>query len=159
MMIQRVQSIYLLLTLICLSVVTFGSNLISYLSSSARFDVSVMGVEEFNLQTGESIDFNAFYGYAVTGGLMILALAVLLSFKSLPRQFKLGRMLFFTYFIVLISFIVLSYVAQDSISKDITSKELGLGFAFLVMGLPFSFLANVGIKKDKKLIDSLNRLR
>jgi hypothetical protein len=39
------------------------------------------------------------------------------------------------------------------------SQELGLGYLFFIAGLPFSFLALIGVKKDKNLLDSLNRLR
>ena len=38
-------------------------------------------------------------------------------------------------------------------------QELGLGYIFFIAGLPFSFLALIGVKKDKNLLDSLNRLR
>ena len=42
---------------------------------------------------------------------------------------------------------------------DETKRELGLGFFLFVLGFPFCFLAQLGIKRDKKLLDSLNRLR
>jgi hypothetical protein len=45
------------------------------------------------------------------------------------------------------------------LSADETKRELGLGFFFFVLGFPFCFLAQLGIKRDKKLLDSLNRLR
>jgi hypothetical protein len=158
-MIQRVQSIYLALTIICLSLVTFGSHLISFITPEVRFDITSNAIIEKTLDAQQTIDTDSILGYLVTGGLLLMAIITLLSFKSLTRQFRLGRMLFLTYTVVLISFVLLFYLGQDLISKEITRKELGTGFIFLVIGLPFSFLANVGIKKDKNLIDSLNRLR
>ena len=45
------------------------------------------------------------------------------------------------------------------LSAGETKRELGLGFFLFVLGFPFCFLAQLGIKRDKKLLDSLNRLR
>ncbi|MGB1518015.1 MAG: hypothetical protein ACPG8K_02815 [Crocinitomicaceae bacterium] len=47
---------------------------------------------------------------------------------------------------------------QDRFAESVT-RELGIGFLLFVLGFPFIFLANVAIKRDKKLLDSLNRLR
>jgi len=36
---------------------------------------------------------------------------------------------------------------------------MGLGFILFVAGFPFTFLANTGIKRDRNLLKSLDRLR
>ena len=45
------------------------------------------------------------------------------------------------------------------LDEETASREMGLGFLLFVVGFPFTFLANTGIKRDKKLLDSLDRLR
>ena len=159
-MIQRVQSLYLLLCLICLSVVIAGSNIVSYLSETSRFDLYSYGIARHAIDGGfKEADLRYMPWYFIALGLAILTLATLLSYKNLKRQMKFGRMLFYTYFAVLISAIVLIYLGEDYMGAIIEKRELGLGFIFLVAGFPFTFLANTGIKRDKKLLDSLNRLR
>jgi len=59
----------------------------------------------------------------------------------------------------LISVMVFFYIGDSQVLNDITSREMGMGLIFLIIGFPFVFLANTGINRDKKLLDSLNRLR
>ncbi len=75
------------------------------------------------------------------------------------RQFKLGRMVFGIYFLMLVSVILLSSFGDYLIDTETTSREMGLGFILFVAGFPFTFLANTGIKRDKQLLESLDRLR
>ena len=60
---------------------------------------------------------------------------------------------------MLVSVIVLSIVGDKLIDAETTSREMDLGFFLFVCGFPFTFLANTGIKRDKKLLESLDRLR
>ena len=82
-----------------------------------------------------------------------------MSYKNIKRQLKWVRSLTFLYFIIVIASMVYFYVGGKVFFKGEFTMELGLGYALLVAGLPFCFLAQLGIKKDKKLLDSLNRLR
>jgi hypothetical protein len=158
-MIQRIQTIYLLISLICLGFVSFGMNIFSYLGEKSRYDISAFGVDEIDLANGSLINGDSSLMCIIGFGLMLVGLATLLSFKNLKRQFKFGRMFFFTYLMVLLTTMSLIYAGESYIAKDITGRELDLGFFLLVLGFPFTFLANTGIKRDKKLIESLDRLR
>ena len=60
---------------------------------------------------------------------------------------------------MLVSVIILSIFGDSLLNVSISHREMGLGFFLFVSGFPFSFLANTGIKRDKKLLDSLDRLR
>ena len=55
--------------------------------------------------------------------------------------------------------IIFYYAGGGIIKEGEYVRELGLGYALLIAGFPFCFLAQLGIKKDKKLLDSLDRLR
>lgn len=158
-MIQRIQSVYLFITLICLGFVSFGTPIFSYLSTTMRYEIDAFGVTQTAEADGSFVDFDAFPGYLVGIGLMLIALVTLISFKDLKRQHRFGRMLFYTYFIVIASVIVLINFGSDRVAADISGREMALGFFLLVIGFPFVFLANTGINRDKKLLDSLNRLR
>lgn len=158
-MIQRIQTVYLVITITCLGLASFWSEIFAYLSEKARYGVDAFGVTETTIKGEKFVNHEGFPGYLIGIGLMLIAIVTLISFKDLKRQHKFGRMLFYTYFIVVASLLVLINFGSGQVASDITGKEMGLGFLFLVAGFPFVFLANIGINRDRKLLDSLNRLR
>jgi glycopeptide antibiotics resistance protein len=82
-----------------------------------------------------------------------------MGYKNLKRQLKLVRTAFYIYLLLVITLIIFSSVGLSNFTNEPLKRELGLGFFLFIAGLPFVFLANLSIKRDKKLIDSLNRLR
>ncbi len=158
-MIQRIQTIYLLVSIICLSIVTFGSTLFSYVNETSKFEFSSYGILERSLESGEMISMNSYPMYISTISLILLCVLTMFSFKNLKRQYKLGRTTFYIYFLLLVILLVMAYFGKGLLNAEVDKRELGFGFILFVVGFPFVFLANVGIKRDKNLIDSLNRLR
>ncbi len=158
-MIQRIQTVYLLITLICLGIVSFGADMFSFLSTTTRYRTNSFGVYHEQFASGKLEHTDSFPGYLIGIGLMLITIVTIISFKDLKRQHRFGRMLFYTYFIVLTSVIIMINFGGSRIANDITGREMDLGFFMLVVGFPFVFLANTGINRDRKLLDSLNRLR
>lgn len=158
-MIQRVQTLYLGICIVLLSIVTFGSTVFSYVSETARYSFSSYGISTYDLDTGNLVDHQHFPFYLGTIALILFAFLCMMAYKDLKRQFKLGRTLFFLYFVMLVSVVLISIFGDSLLSEEVSKRELGLGFYLFVMGFPFTFLANTGIKRDKNLLDSLNRLR
>ena len=58
-----------------------------------------------------------------------------------------------------IGVLVLTMIGEQLIGTKLDAREMGLGFILFIAGFPFTFLANLGIKRDKRLLDSLDRLR
>lgn len=158
-MIQRVQSIYLGLVIILLSMVTVGTPLFSFVNESSRFTFNSWGITEFSVGDGEIIGTQSFPVYISLISLVLLSFMCLMAYKNLNRQFKLGRTVFFLYFLSLVAIFVLSLWGGSLLDVKTTSREMGLGYWLFIAGFPFSFLANIGIKRDKKLLESLDRLR
>ena len=158
-MIQRIQTLYLAIAIILLSLVTFGSTLFSFLNETSRYSFSTYGITEYSLENDSVIDTSNFPFYLGTGALILLCFLCIMSYKNLKRQFKLGRLIFGLYFLMLIVVILLSIFGDGLIDTEIISRENGLGLLLFIVGFPFTFLANTGIKRDKQLIDSLERLR
>jgi hypothetical protein len=158
-MIQRIQTVYLTITLICLGFVSFGTHMFSFLSTTMRYKVDAFGITQGAIADDKFVNHEGFPGYLIGIGLMLITLVTIISFKDLKRQHRFGRMLFYTYFVVLASVMVMINFGGTRISSDISGREMDLGFFLLVVGFPFVFLANTGINRDKKLLDSLNRLR
>ncbi|MFA7274128.1 MAG: DUF4293 family protein [Crocinitomicaceae bacterium] len=158
-MIQRIQSVYLFIAILCIGLVTFGKTLFTFLNDTLTLEISAFGVQQKEILVG-SPDYSAtFPAYLIGIGLMILGIATLFSFKNVTRQHRFGRLFFYAYFAVVLSVILFYYFGDEQIANGITRKHLNVGYFILVTGFPFTFLANTGINRDKKLLDSLNRLR
>jgi len=158
-MIQRIQTVYLAIVIILLSIVTIGSELFSYLNETSRFTFSSYGITEYSIESGDVIGTKTFPFFLGTAALALLSFVCLMSYKNLKRQYKLGRTIFGLYFLMLVTIIVLSTFGDKIIDIETPTRELGIGYMLFVAGFPFVFLANTGIKRDKKLLESLDRLR
>jgi len=139
--------------------VTFGSTLFSFLNEISRFSFGTYGIVEYSLENDKVIGTTSFPFFIGTIALILLCFLCIMSYKNLNRQFKLGRMIFGIYFLMLIVVVLLSYFGDSMLDAKTTSREMGLGFLLFVAGFPFTFLANIGIKRDKELLSSLDRLR
>ena len=87
--------------------------------------------------------------------LVLICLLTIFNYKNLKRQIMIARVTAVLYFLSIAIVIVNIYLIYSE-SKSISS---GFGFYLLIIGLSTSILAINSIKKDYKLIDSLNRLR
>lgn len=158
-MIQRIQTVYLAVAIILLTIVTLGTTLFSFVNETTRYSFNSYGIMKYNLSTNNLVSQQSFPFYLGTIALILLCFITLMSYKNLERQFKLGRTVFFLYFVMLMSVVLLSVLGDGMLEAETTGREMGLGFFLFVVGFPFTFLANTGIKRDKKLLDSLDRLR
>jgi hypothetical protein len=100
--------------------------------------------------------------------LMLLAVVVMFSYKNLKKQLNLSRLLFFMTLLYVLLHMFLAYFAlnyarpfiEELPLEDIAvSRTTHLGFYLICALLPFTYLAQLGIKRDYSLIKSLDRLR
>lgn len=99
--------------------------------------------------------------YSITIVLTVLAAATLFSFKNLRRQIKLGRLLFI-FNLILFGTSIFMYYLLKSHSLPNADEEIVqyyLGFYCICIAVAFSFLSNLGIRRDLKLIQSIDRIR
>lgn len=101
--------------------------------------------------------------YSIGILLAMLTTLTILSYKKLKRQIKLGRVLFVLNFLGFGTMLALYYLLRNETaglaeSYEVTN-ELGFGFYCIVIATAFSFLANIGIRRDIKLIQSIDRIR
>ena len=157
-MIQRIQTLYLAILILLVSIVSTGTSLFSFISETSKFTFSSFGITAFSLD-GKFIQTETFPIFVGTIALVLLSFLCLMSYKNINRQFKLGRLVFFIYFLSLLSIFLLSVFGDRLLDVSSSSREMGVGYYLFIAGFPFSFLANIGIKRDKKLLDSLDRLR
>ena len=151
-MIQRIQTIYLLLSIICLGLV-FTFPFATYSIGENAFEFNAFG---FNVNGNNQIKFPFYVSLALAIGLLVVTLS---QFKKRELQMKLGR---FNYLIILVT-VALSFINVRTIVDLFPNLEVqvsyGIGLFMPVAALAFLFLANRAIKNDDKLIKSIDRIR
>ncbi len=136
-MIQRIQTVYLIIVIILGAVVPF------FLSPwSDAFENKVFA-------DGPVLVLFAFFGSA------LLALIAILLFKNRKNQFVLNRLNMILNLFLLGFFVYRSL----SLSGETAVSEKGIGMLIPAFSIVFLVLANRAIKKDEDLVKSVDRLR
>lgn len=154
-MIQRVQSIWLLLasfTLICL----FFIPLITKSVNNTEYLLYIDG--HYPLIKGANTE-----GIAITpiGAMIINGIAVLLSLICI-FQFRnrvMQKRLIMIDMVLIIATAVLSTLNASLLPGGITGSSIHIGSSLFVLALLFCMLAIRGIRKDEQLLRSADRLR
>ncbi len=145
-MIQRIQTIFLILTAL-----VFAALFKVPFAISIRPSVQMLADGVFDVT-----DHPVLLGLTIGGGL--LALISIFQFRKRKVQLKLG------YFIIIMAILlpVIAFLLFTTASAD-TDPSLGvedqIGLFLPLAAILFSALANHFIKKDEKLVKSMDRLR
>ena len=136
-MIQRIQTLYLIVVILLGAVVPFFVNLWSDAEGNEIFAENEVFV---------SI---AFYAVAVLG------LAGIVLFKNRQNQFVVNRLN------MILNLFLLGFFVYRSLnlSGETLVSEKGIGMLIPVFSIVFLVLANRAIKKDEDLVKSVDRLR
>lgn len=144
-MIQRIQSLYLLLA----AAVSLGLPSVFYLWKN------ISGTEYFmmNLLTENEITIKIIPLLFITSGL--LSLVTIFLFKNRKRQFVVNR------FNILINLILLGVLIYHllTLSGEVQVSEKGIGATSPIIVIVLLVIANKAIKKDEDLVKSVERLR
>ena len=135
-MLQRIQSLYLLIAAICSGI----------LSSSTYLVIS-------DGTTYEIIDSPAYVFLFI--GSALLSLTSIFLYKSRQTQFVLGRLN------IILNFILLGLFVYRllNLPGEPANSEKGIGLLLPVFSIVLLVLANKAIKKDELLVKSVDRLR
>ena len=136
-MIQRIQTIYLLLTFIITGVLLFFIPL-------------------WTSNTGKDFYFMQDQVYTVLLSLStMLTIISIISYKKRQNQFVMGRLNIILNLILLGLFVYRSL----NLSGETTVSEKGIGMFLPIVAIVLLVLANKAIKKDEDLVKSVDRLR
>ena len=136
-MIQRIQSVYLLI------VVLLGAVLPFFLPVwSTEEGTSVFATDQFMIMT-------------VFGASAILALITIFLYKKRKLQISLGRLNIILNFILLGLFVYWSL----RVPGEMNISEKGIGMLLPIISIVFLVLANKAIMRDENLVKSVDRLR
>ena len=136
-MIQRIQSVYLLI----------AAGLSAGIIFLCHLWINIKG--DYVYAQDETVYFACFIGSSV------LSLISILNFKKRQLQFVLGRLNIILNFILLGLFVFRSL----NISGETDVSEKGIGMLVPVLSIVLLVLANKAIKKDEDLVKSVDRLR
>lgn len=161
-MIQRIQSIYLAVAIILLSVLSTGVTILEFAGKESVSKFSTFGLYWTNdiakNPTSEHADF-AFPFYIVSILLVLMLFVTLMGYKNLKRQLNLAKYTFLVYTLLSLALVIYSILAGEHLFSETVKTHFGIGYFLFLAGLPLTFLALKAIKKDKSLIDSVDRIR
>lgn len=143
-MIQRIQTIYLLLA----SLVSGGLIFVFNLWNTIKEKIFVVDLFSKDIVVLKAIPF-----MFITSSL--LSIGAIFLFKDRKLQFVLGRV------IILINLILLGLLIYLSLnlSGETMVSEKGIGMFLPVLAILLIVFANKAIKKDENLVKSVDRLR
>lgn len=154
-MIQRIQTVYFAVAALLVSVSLFGTDVFSFVQGEPYH------ASAYHFFKGtESVMKMDFWMLSVIQ--IIFALMIIFSFKMRHRQIFLGWILFLLNILSSAWMVLGANVKMMEVSKNLEAPQaLSFGFAFYIHAAAFIFvfLGIRAVRKDRKLIDSLNRLR
>ena len=137
-MLQRIQTIYLLLAFVVTGVLPFLIPL-------------------WKMANGKDYYFMQNQAYVVILGLSTtLSLLSIVSYKKRQNQFVIGRLNIILNLILLGLFV---YRSLNVSGETIAVSEKGIGMFLPIVAIVLLVLANKAIKKDEDLVKSVDRLR
>ena len=157
-MIQRIQSVYLFLSMLFLSVLLSGIAIVSFSNGESESVFSIFGLFRLDRESGFLHPDMAFPYYFFVILLILFHALTLFRFKKLKSQLKLAQYTFLVYVILGLALLIFALVGNEMALEGSTMKPASGLFLFLG-GIPFTFLAVRSIKKDKSSVDSIDRIR
>ncbi|MDM1396158.1 DUF4293 domain-containing protein [Myroides odoratimimus] len=138
-MLQRIQTVYLILVFIIMGVLPFF------------FPLWTNGANEpiyFMMMPSSTILF---------GLSTALTVVAIMGYKNRKRQFVINRLNIISNFILLGLFVYRTLTVSGETAEAISEK--GIGMFLPIISILFLVLANRAIKKDEDLVKSVDRLR
>lgn len=167
-MIQRIQSIYLVLAFICMALLLFFP-IFSIEFSAAGTDtiLETAYLNKDGVVTSNEIIANLPLSYFYIGLALLSAICILL-YKKRKRQLLITRLNLIVHVLFVLAIYAVYYFGESFIVQEFNQRDyedvevifsMQLGFFFLIPPIAFIYLAIRGIKRDENLINSLDRLR
>jgi hypothetical protein len=145
-MIQRIQTVYLIIAIILIAIPLSGMEVISY---SVKNEPVSRNVFALNFIKEDRIESSYFFLANII--LSLFGFYVIMAFKKLKKQIALAK--------ILIGLVLFYSVLPIILALSGDMLKPGMAFYLSISSVIFIFLALRGMNKDKKSIDSLNRLR
>ena len=154
-MLQRIQSLYWLGAIICLSFLNFGLDVFRFETKDAVYEFDFYSVVKF--VNNKAVNEKTIWIYPACILFTVFIIIAIFSYKRLKGQYKMSNRIKFA---LTFMFFMLTVNAYASIFvKNTNAVVLGPGYFLFAIAVIFSYLASWGVNKDKKLLDSVDRIR
>ena len=153
-MLQRIQTIYFLIAFIFVSIALMGNTLFTYTYNNIEFYVTAYGIGN---SVKPDVDSKIYYLPILT--ISFLLLSIIFSFKNRKRQISLS------WLALVLNLVAGGWILYSCLSVAMcsncnsTSPVPSIGFYLYQSAFVFILLGILAVRKDKKMVDSLNRLR
>lgn len=156
-MIQRIQSIFLLMVVI-ISTLLFFLPIAGFPNGTGMFIQGLLHTTDA-LQPGVSLSPTLYLGI-INGVIAVIALITIFLFRNRKRQVLLGNL----NLLLIVAMIVLMFLAAEKNSTTLVPGvtlpvRYKIGAWLSILLIVFTFLANRYIKKDEALVRSADRIR
>ena len=159
-MIQRIQTVYYLLAVLVMALPLAGLELFSFSNKKVLQSVNLFGSDShLVLSKGKLFVLPQLPLFWANLVVIFLLLLTILMFRKLRLQARLGRFTLAVYGLTIIGISVVAYFFTQLLIAFQASLTFGIGFYLMLSGVLFILMGNRGVRKDRKLLDSLNRLR
>ncbi len=155
-MIQRIQSLYLLLTIVASLLFLTGDFIRFRTGDGSEFELSAMGIFDGN-RRNENLHQERSLPLSAVSLLVPLVFSVSI---FLYRKRKLQKkMITAGIILVLLMFILIGTASLDIMERNNAFPMLGIRLALLPLMILFPILAIRGISSDERLVNSFERIR
>lgn len=160
-MIQRIQTLYYIIVMLLLSFLLSGVEIFGFPTAKSYFSYTVYGIQQFksaaSVPSGKAENIQGSLLFYFVIAFVLFTYLVMMNYKNLKKQFRLARIILWIYLIGLLTMLTLG--STGFLAPSAVGIQLGLGYYTCVVGLPFTYFAFKGVKKDKEILESLDRLR
>jgi hypothetical protein len=154
-MIQRIQSLYWLGSIICLSFLNFGLDVFKFETKNAVYEFDFYSC--LKLENGKLISEKSQWIYPASMLITVLIIVAIFLHKKIKTQLNLSNRITFgiTFLFIIITINAYSGAFVDNPKSVIFAP----GYYLMFISIVFSYLASWSVKKDKNLLDSVDRIR
>ncbi|HLP54098.1 MAG TPA: DUF4293 family protein [Fluviicola sp.] len=159
-MIQRIQTIFYLVALLIIALPLIGMEIFTYSNEDVTYHFTLFGNTR-ELFAGKPLVLDMmqlplFWGNVI---LIVLLLITVILYKNLRLQLRLGRFILTFYVLYIIGLFITLYFYHTLLAVTNVNLSIAPALYLLIAGIPFVWLGNRGVNKDRKLLDSVDRLR
>ncbi len=160
-MIQRIQTVFLFLVGVSMILFLIFPVWIVYNTDTGE-SYRLFSIYMIHQPAGDNIPEFIFYPYSISGGLAVLAIFIafieIFKYKNRLTQIKLGLLNSIVMVASLVLLVILSHLDQQVLMPEIRGIYQA-GLFMPAAALIFNSLANRFIRKDEKLVRSVDRIR
>jgi Domain of unknown function (DUF4293) len=159
-MIQRIQTVFYFVALLLVALPLLGMEIFSFSNEDVSYHFTLFGNTRELFATDSDplnmLQLPLYWGNVI---LTVLLLITIILYKNLRLQLRLGRFVLTFYVLVVIGLFIALYFNFTLLTITKVSMHIGVPVYLMIVGLPLVWLGNRGVNKDRKLLDSMDRLR